>query len=130
MPRVRFGKVHVYNNVYRADMDTNYRSTWGAGTESQIYAENSFFDMSTSYGPMEVIDGKKGTRITATGNCWRVKESCPPMDLVAAYNAQFDPDLKPDAGWTPTLYGTAEGADPADTARERVLRESGPRKAN
>jgi pectate lyase len=130
MPRVRFGKVHVYNNVYRADKDTNYRSTWGAGTESQIYAENNFFDMSTSYGPMEVIDGKKGTRITATGNCWRVKESCPPMDLVAAYNAQFDPDLKPDAGWTPTLYGTAEGADPTDTARERVLRESGPKKAN
>jgi pectate lyase len=130
MPRVRFGKVHVYNNVYRADKDTNYRSSWGAGTESQIYAENNFFDMSTSYGPMEVIDGKKGTRITATGNCWRVKESCPPMDFVAAYNAQFDPDLKPDAGWTPTLYGTAEGADSTDTARERVLRESGPRKAN
>lgn len=129
-PRVRFGKVHVYNNVYRADKDTNYRSSWGAGTESQIYAENNFFDMSASYGPMEVIDGRKGTRITAIGNCWRVKETCAPMDFVAAHNAQFDPDLKPDAGWTPTLYGPAEGADPADAARERVLRESGPRKTN
>ena len=48
--------------LYRADRDTNYRSSWGVGTESQIYAENNFFDMSASYGPMEVIDGKTGTQ--------------------------------------------------------------------
>lgn len=129
-PRVRYGRVHVYNNVYRADRNTNYRSSWGAGTESQIYAENNYFDMSASFGPMEVIDGKKGTRITAIGNCWRDKVACQPIDLLAAYNAQFDPDLKPDAGWTPTLYGSAKGAEPADSARERVLSESGPGWAN
>src|SRR4029077_2876997 len=47
-PRVRFGKVHVYDNVYRADRNTNYRSSWGAGFESQIFAENNFFEMSNS----------------------------------------------------------------------------------
>src|SRR5262249_52487836 len=41
-PRVRYGRVHVYNNVYRADRNTNYRSSWGAGVESQIYAENNY----------------------------------------------------------------------------------------
>jgi pectate lyase len=25
------------------------------------------------------------------------------VDLVAAYNAAYEPDLAPDAGWTPTL---------------------------
>ena len=129
-PRVRYGKVHVYNNLYRADKDTNYRSSWGAGTESQIYAENNYFDMSASFGPMEVIDGKKGTRMTVAGNCWRDKSgSCGPLDFLAAYNTQFDPDLKPDAGWTPSLYGPAKGAESPDTARERVLRESGPGRA-
>ena len=128
-PRVRFGKVHVYNNVYRADKDTNYHSSWGAGVESQIYAENNFFDMSASFGPMEAIDGKKGTRMTVAGNCWREKDACVPTDLLAAYNTRFDPDLKPDAGWTPTLYGAAKGAESADSARERVLRESGPGRA-
>jgi pectate lyase len=125
-PRVRYGKVHVYNNVYRADKNTNYRSSWGAGIESQIYAENNYFEMSNLFGPMEAIDGKKGTRITVTGNCWKEKEVCAPTDLLAAYNARFDPDLAADAGWTPSLYGSAKAAETADAARERVLRESGP----
>jgi len=130
-PRVRYGKVHVYNNVYRADRDTSYRSSWGAGTESQIYAENNYFEMSASFGPMEVIDGKKGTRMTVAGNCWREKDgSCPTVDFLAVYNAQFDPDLKPDAGWTPTLYGAVKGAETAESARERVLSNSGAGRIN
>jgi pectate lyase len=131
-PRVRFGRVHVYNNVYRADRNTNYRSSWGAGVESQIVAENNFFDMGTMFGPVEVIDGKKGTRLTATGNCWRDREAdCAPVDLVGAYNKNFDPDLKPDAGWTPSLYGPASGPENVMVARTRVLDESGPgRKKN
>jgi len=125
-PRVRYGKVHVYNNVYRADKETNYRSTWGAGVESQIFAENNYFEMSAIFGPMEAIDGKKGTRITVRGNCWKEKDACEPMDFLAAHNARFDPDLAPDAGWTPSLYGPAKEAEPVEAARERVLRESGP----
>lgn len=127
-PRVRFGQVHVYNNLYRADVNTNYHSSWGVGFESRIYAENNFFDMSTSYGPMEVIDRKAGTQIAAPGNCWRKGETCEPMDFVAAWNARFDPDLSPDAGWVPTLYGTNPGAEPAAGVKARVLEGSGPGK--
>jgi pectate lyase len=129
-PRVRFGKVHVYNNVYRIESNTNYRSSWGAGLESQIFAENNYFDMTTIFGPMEAIDGKKGSRMTVAGNCWREKEVCEPMDLLEAYNIKFDPDLVPDAGWTPSLYGSAKGAEPAESAHERVLSNSGPGRAN
>jgi pectate lyase len=129
-PRVRFGKVHVYNNLYRADRNTNYRSSWGAAVESQLYAENNYFEMSASFGPMEVIDGKTGSRMTAVGNCWRAKDgTCPPTDFLALYNAQSDPDLAADAGWVPTLYGSAKGAEPPESARERVLSESGPGRA-
>jgi len=127
-PRVRFGQVHVYNNVYQVSADTNYQSTWGAGLESQIYAEKNYFEMSASFGPMEVIDNKKGTRITATGNCWHDKSGCNALDFVAAWNAKFDPDLSADAGWKPALYGAASGAEPPAEARERVLAHSGPGK--
>jgi hypothetical protein len=78
---------------------------------------------------MEVIDGKKGTRITVVGNCWRSKDGCPLTDLLAIYNARFDPDLQSDAGWTPSLYGAAKSAASAEAARERVLQESGPGKS-
>ena len=76
---------------------------------------------------MEIIDSKKGTRITAIGNCWRDKTGCNPVDFVAARNASFDPDLSPDAGWTPTLYGGERGAQAAvECAAKRVLAGSGP----
>ena len=128
-PRVRFGKVHVYSNFYRVGSQTNYRSSWGAGVESQIYAENNYFEMSQMFGSMEVIDGKKGTRITTRGNCWSEKGgACEATDFVAVWNAKFDPDLSPDAGWTPTLYGGERGPDIPAEARERVLTQSGPGK--
>ena len=127
-PRVRFGQVHVYNNVYKVSADTNYQSSWGAGLESQIYAENNYFEMSQSFGPMEVIDGKKGTRLSAVGNCWTEKAGCEVLDLVAEWNKNFDPDLAVDAGWRPTLYGGAKGADIPAEAREKVLARSGPGK--
>jgi pectate lyase len=129
MPRVRFGKVHVYNNFYRADKNTNYRSSWGAGPESQIYAENNYFEMSNIFGPGEVIDVKGGTRMTVVGNCWKEQDACETTDFVGLHNSKFDPDIQPDAGWTPTLYGSAKTAEPADSARERVLSESGPGRA-
>jgi pectate lyase len=97
------------------------------GFESRLYAENNYFELSAGFGPMEVIDGKKGSRVTAIGNCWTGKSGCEPTDFVAVWNANFDPDLKTDAGWTPTLYGDARGAEPADFARQRILGESGPR---
>ncbi len=127
-PRVRFGPVHVYNNVYKVTGDTNYQSSWGAGLESQIYAENNYFEMSQSFGPMEVIDARKGTRMTAVGNCWTERAGCEPLDLIAEWNKNFDPDLVPDAGWKPTLYGGSKGADITAEAREKVLARSGPGK--
>jgi pectate lyase len=126
---VRFGRVHVYNNVYRADRDSPFRSAWGAGTESQIYAEANYFHMSLSFSPSEVIDGKKATRMTVIGNCWREAETCEPTDFLSIWNEKFDPDLKSDAGWTPSLYGTAYGPETVETANRRVLDERGPGRA-
>jgi pectate lyase len=128
-PRVRFGKVHVYNNVYRAGRDSTFRSAWGAGTESQLFAENNYFHMSMSFSPLEAIDGRKGTRLTARGNCWRQTDRCEPTDLLAIWNSKFDPDLSPDAGWTPSLYGATSGPETVEVAYRRVLDEGGPGRA-
>ena len=130
-PRVRFGKVHVYNNLYRADRNTNYRSSWGAGLESQIYAENNYFEMSNSFGPTEVIDGKKGTAhdggrqlLARKGWCLRADGLPGPLQRAVRSGPEAG------CGLAPTLYGSAKGAEPAESARERVLSESGPGRAN
>jgi pectate lyase len=49
MPRVRFGRVHVYNNFY--DVDRNAAATyrlgdaWALGTASKLVTENNLFDI-------------------------------------------------------------------------------------
>jgi len=102
-PRVRFGQVDVYNNAYTATDDA-YSYSLGVGVESSLYAENNYFLRSADVPNGNLIHYWKGTRITAVGSLVRVgSQPAQPVDLVAAYNAAYDPDLLPDAGWTPTL---------------------------
>ena len=50
MPRVRFGRVHVYNNVFDGDRRATaaeYRlgDTWATGTAGKLVTENNLFDI-------------------------------------------------------------------------------------
>lgn len=94
-PRVRFGQVDVYDNYYIAT-SPDYQYSLGVGVQSAIYAQNNYFTVKAPVG--NVIHYWKGTAITATGSWVNGR----PADLVGAYNAAYDPDLSPDAGWTPT----------------------------
>lgn len=102
-PRVRFGQVDVYDNLYVATDDL-YQYSLGVGVESSIYAENNYFKLSADVPAADVIHYWKGTKITTIGSLVQVGSNrAKAVDLVAAYNAAYDPDLAPDAGWTPTL---------------------------
>ena len=52
MPRVRFGRVHVYNNYYQVDRNASaeYRlgDTWALGTASKLVTEYNVFDIRDS----------------------------------------------------------------------------------
>lgn len=103
-PRVRFGQVDIYDNLYIATGEETYGYSIGVGFESSIYAENNYFLRSADLGDGDLIKYWKGTRITAKGTLVQVGSRLPrPVDLVAAYNAAYDPDFAPDAGWVPTL---------------------------
>ncbi|MEU7543800.1 pectate lyase family protein [Streptomyces sparsogenes] len=98
-PRVRFGKVDVYNNHYIAPA-AGYSYSWGVGVESQLYAEANAFTLPGSADPAKVIKKWKGTALTEKNNYVGGK----PLDLLAAHNAGVpDEQLGDDAGWTPTL---------------------------
>ena len=104
VPRVRFGQVDVYNNLYLVPDPSAYAYSWGVGVQSAIYAENNFFVLAAGVSPDSVIYGWGGTAITERGTWARAGDWPPhPVSLLAAYNASHDPDLGSAAGWTPVL---------------------------
>jgi pectate lyase len=123
-PRVRFGQVDVYDNLYVAT-DELYQYSLGVGVESSIYAENNYFKLSADVPAADIIHYWKGTKITAIGSLVQIGNKVKPVDLVAAYNAAYDPDLAPDAGWTPTLRTRV---DPAWAVPVVVAASAGARK--
>ncbi|MEW9532243.1 polysaccharide lyase family 1 protein [Microbispora sp. NPDC049125] len=122
LPRVRFGKVHVYNNYYEIPDASTFVYALGVGVRSQIVAQNNYFRLSRAVDPAGLLYDWGGTALTATGNLLRVAGKETPIDLVATYNAAHDPDFGPDAGWTPTLH---TGIDPASSVRREVSRHAG-----
>ena len=106
--RVRFGKVHLYNNLYRIRNSENYVYSWGVGIESAIYAENNFFwvNPSTDISPDQFIEVLKGTAIFETGTMLNSpsKSGKHVIDVLGAYNDANDPDLLGSVGWLPTLF--------------------------
>jgi pectate lyase len=126
VPRVRFGQVHVYNNFYKVQHVPNYGYSWGVGRESQIYAENNFFITDKSIAYADLIERLNGSRITAIGTRRAGEKGGAVVDVVAAWNAVNDPDLLPDAGWAPVLYGPAGSALPANDVPDAVEAGAGP----
>ncbi|WP_173078180.1 pectate lyase family protein [Phytohabitans rumicis] len=103
LPRVRFGKVDIYNNYYRLAGDS-FSYAWGVGVQSAVYAENNFLSLGDGIAAEDVIFDWGGTVITEKGNWVRAGSARPAqVGLLDAYNAAHDPDLGADAGWTPTL---------------------------
>jgi pectate lyase len=98
-PRVRYGQVHVANNLYvQRDVEL-YQYFWGVGVESRIYAEDNVFLLDPAIDPADIIREFDGTVIFERGS--RVNRLWARTDLLAAYNAAYDPDLGGDVGWTP-----------------------------
>lgn len=104
LPRVRFGQVDVYNNLYRVPDADGFSYAWGVGVQSAIYAENNFFELAAGVDPDEIVFDWGGNAITEKGTWVRSGRGRPaPVSALAAYNATHDPDLGADAGWTPAL---------------------------
>lgn len=106
--RVRFGKVHIYNNYYKISNPENYVYSWGVGIESAIYAENNFFwvNPSTGIAPDQFIGVYKGTAIYETGTMLNSPSESGRHDIsvLEAYNEVNDPDLLSAVGWVPELF--------------------------
>lgn len=102
-PRVRFGQVHLYNNLYDLRRTPNYGYSWGVGIESAIYAEENVFIADRKFDVSRIIDRFNGTALSVSGTLVLGPRVRNPVDLISAWNEANDPDLGFDAGWVPTL---------------------------
>lgn len=116
-PRVRFGQVHIYNNMYRiADADRHSYS-WGVGVHTEqpagvvlsgIYAENNFFRTAEDVSPADIIARFNGKAAFVTGSLWNSASDNHAVDLLFEYNAARDPDLSDNVGWAPPYAYTLD----------------------
>lgn len=138
-PRVRFGKVHTYNNYFVGDAAGNddpklsgyenhvnslkgkhthniFRQALGAGKDSAIYSEANVFEIKNGGSEFAVVNmgGKvffdQGSIVN--GKPFELKVSKP---------------LSPDVGWKPTLYGKNK-VRPASEVPAYVKANAGPGK--
>ncbi|CAL9557553.1 Pectate lyase [Streptomyces sp. enrichment culture] len=118
-PRVRFGRVHLYNNRYVVPDDAHgYRYSIGVSTESRIYAENNAFTTPAHVEAADLVKSWNGTALHISGSLFNGY----PVDLLAinnAYNSGSERDLTADVGWTPALHGPVDSAAAADRAVAR-----------
>jgi len=122
-PRVRFGKVHVYNNLYDVKKVPSYVYSWGVGIESQIYAESNLFQTDQEIAPADLIARFNGTAIHESGTNVGGPADKDLVDVLAAYNAANDPHLSGDVGWAATLFTTI---DPTRRVLPAVRSRAGP----
>jgi pectate lyase len=121
-PRVRFGLVHVYNNYYVLD-STNYGYSWGVGVQSQIYADNNFFETNDSVAPSNFISRFNGNLIFVADTLVDGHSRSNRVNVLAEYNNTHDPDLSNAVTWRPILFNERQ---PAEAVAGLVGNNAGP----
>ncbi|MFD2691126.1 polysaccharide lyase family 1 protein [Streptomyces phyllanthi] len=123
-PRVRFGQVHLVNNVHRGRAeDTGYAI--GIGLESAIVSErNVFLYGGPGAGPALVVAVYGGTRFRDTGSWLNGR----PAGLDAAARAEAADGFSTDTGWRPADVYDYRPLSSAAAVWWYVLHHAGPRR--
>ncbi|WP_273653704.1 hypothetical protein [Cellulomonas fimi] len=124
-PRVRYGDVHVYNELYEQTKPALYpdgvgfQYYLGAGRESSIVAEQNVFELLPASDPAKILAGWGGTEAKVTGSLVNGE----PFDVLAAYNATAATPLSAAVRWDPAAaypYTAQPAAEVAATVRAQA----------
>ncbi|WP_314653284.1 pectate lyase [uncultured Selenomonas sp.] len=111
-PRVRWGKVHVYNNYYQTDDENGeyrYAYSLGVGKNSKIYAENNVADIDgRTYQDFVKVFG--GTELTTLNNIFNGEK-------IDTFNEHLSP-----VTWTPDR---SMKIDDVNEVKAKVLQQAG-----
>jgi len=118
-PRVRFGKVHVYDNLYIVPSAQGYTYSWGVGVDAKLFAENNVFRVGPDVKPDRFVRAFNGKALRAIGTLVQDGTKLAVLDAVGAYNAANEPKLADDVGWTPSLVGQIDRPEDVPALVER-----------
>jgi pectate lyase len=113
-PRVRYGQVHVYNNLYVAGTGIPYAHGYsiGVGVQSRIFSENNAWETAPTIATSALTKLWKGSTFFDRGSLHNGQ----PVDLVAGLRtANPAATVSADVGWSPVLHGPVDAS--ADVAR-------------
>lgn len=122
-PRVRYGRVHVYNNLYSATPDGTYGYGYsiGVGYQSQIVAQNNVFEIPV-VAQLRVFKLWRGERFQALGNLVNGVEVNALAMLRSQASAEAGAALNDQLDWTPTFH---LAIDPTARVAQRVRSNAG-----
>lgn len=99
-PRVRFGEVHVYNNLFVLNPQ-RYLYAFGVGMGSKLWLEDNVVQAGGTVTAADLLYNWGGTAVHVGATLLNNQRVYP----LTEHNAAKDPDLGTDVGWTPTRYG-------------------------
>lgn len=107
-PRVRFGQVHLYNNLFESRPDDAYPFAYsiGVGFQSRIVSQHNVWVTPPDVASTRLVRALKGTHFLDQGSLHNGSA----VDLRASW--------QPDLGWTPHYWLDLDAAD-AVAARVR-----------
>ncbi|MBT9504476.1 MAG: hypothetical protein IV092_24745 [Burkholderiaceae bacterium] len=103
-PRVRYGQVHLYNNLFVGDANAVYAYDYsiGVGFQSRIYSERNVWETSPQTDPGQLTKLWKGSAFFDSGSLHNGR----PVNLLEALRAANPgAEVAGDVGWRPQLYG-------------------------
>ena len=113
-PRVRYGQVHVYNNLFTGRGDGAYPMAYslGVGAQSAIYSERNVWLTPALMASSKLVRGLKGTRFFDSGSLHNGQA----VDLFAGLKAAY-PEVawSADVGWQPADFLPLDAAAHVET---------------
>jgi pectate lyase len=109
-PRVRFGKVDVYNNLYDV-RGSGYTYSWGVGVDSKLHAESNVVHLAADIAPDRFVRVFGGKAASEVRTLLVIGGRTTVASMVAAYNGPRTEKLGDDVAWSPTLRPAVDHVD-------------------
>jgi pectate lyase/pectin methylesterase-like acyl-CoA thioesterase len=117
-PRVRYGQVHVYNNLHLV-RGSEFGYSLGVGIQSRLFSEHNVWDTPADVASHRLVRVYKGQTFFDRGSL----HNGAPVDLNALLRATYpEAGIGTDVGWQPSLYSPV---DPAHEVAARVRAHAG-----